>query len=86
MVLGIVQLIFSIALELAAKALSFVLLPAMILIVFQLIMKNNQAAGIMTILLVAAYLVIFVIAGIMMHIGDLRKGLLDIYFRKLFRR
>ncbi len=86
LVLGIVQLVFSIALELATKVLSFVLLPAVILIVFQLILKNNQAAGIMAVLVGAAYLVIFVIAGIMMHIGYLREGLLDIYFRKLFQR
>lgn len=85
-VLGIIQLVFSIALELATKLLSFVLLPAAILIVFQLILKNAQAAGIMAILVGAAYLVIFVIAGIMMHIGYIREGLLDIYFGKLFRR
>ena len=85
-VLGIIQLVFSIALELATKLLSFVLLPAAILIVFQLILKNNQAAGIMAILVGAAYLVIFIIAGIMMHIGYIREGLLDIYFGKLFRR
>lgn len=85
-VLGIIQLVFSIALELATKLLSFVLLPAAILIVFQLILKNTQAAGIMAILVGAAYLVIFIIAGIMMHIGYIREGLLDIYFGKLFRR
>ena len=85
-VLGIIQLVFSIALELATKLLSFVLLPAAILIVFQLILKNNQAAGIMAILVGVAYLVIFIIAGIMMHIGYIREGLLDIYFGKLIRR
>ena len=85
-VLGIIQLVFSIALELATKLLSFVLLPAAILIVFQLILKNTQAAGIMAILVGAAYLVIFIIAGIMMHIGYIREGLLDIYFGKLFLR
>ncbi|MCR5203712.1 MAG: hypothetical protein K6E47_01540 [Lachnospiraceae bacterium] len=85
-VLGIIQLVFSIALELATKLLSFVLLPAAILIVFQLILKNTQAAGIMAILVGASYLVIFIIAGIMMHIGYIREGLLDIYFGKLFRR
>ena len=85
-VLGIIQLVFSIALELATKLLSFVLLPAAILIVFQLILKNNQAAGIMAILVGAAYLVIFITTGIMMHIGYIREGLLDIYFGRLFRR
>ena len=84
--LGIVQLIFSIALELATKVLSYVLFPIAFFIVFCLIQKNIPAAEVLGIMLGAAYLVIFIIAGIMMHIGYIREGLLDIYFGKLFRR
>lgn len=84
--LGIVQLIFSIALELATKVLSYVLFPIAVFIVFCLIQKNIPAAEVLGIMLGAAYLVIFIIAGIMMHIGYIREGLLDIYFGKLFRR
>ncbi len=86
MALGIVQLIFSIALEVATKVLSYVLLPIVIFIVFCLVQKNIPAAEVWGILLGAAYLVIFVIAGIMMHIGYWRENLLEIYFRSLFRR
>ena len=86
MALGLVQLIFSIALELATKILSYLLLPIVVFIVFCLIQKNIPAAEVLGIMLGAAYLVIFVIAGIMMHIGYIREGLLDIYFGKLFRR
>ena len=86
MALGLVQLIFSIALELATKILSYVLLPIVVFIVFCLIQKNITAAEVLGIMLGAAYLVIFIIAGIMMHIGYIREVLLDIYFGKLFRR
>ena len=85
MVLGIVQLIFSIALELATKILSYVLLPIVVFIVFCLIQKNIPAAEVLGIMLGAAYLVVFVIAGIMMHIGYIREGLLDIYFANYYQ-
>lgn len=84
--LGLVELVFYIALELATKVLSFVLLPAAILIVFQLILKNTQAAGIMAILVGVPYLIVFLGAFLMVNIGFIREFFEEISHRPLFHR